>query len=238
MIITINQLKTRVFALLIVLIATIDLQAQDYQFAIGSNLAKYELVNSKGLAVDFLKPGSGIHMNMRRRSALVDTLALISSGSEKGAYYKQHQSLAKVLSILHYDLGVVYNQYNTSGGIQNIAFDYKTDFIGLNVGFGPEFSLGKGFVLGAKLEVNAQKMLQGIQMLGSNYYDLSDNEQFSSLKFFGGYSMELIKKVNSGVSFFVKYQNQKTLTSSKATTGNLDFAASTFAFGLNFKITQ
>lgn len=223
---------------LLVGLFTINLSAQDYQFVMGSNLTKYNLVNSQGVSVDFLKPGSGLHMNMRRRSALVDTLELISSGSEKGAYYKQHQSLAKILSILHYDIGVVYNQYNSMGGIQNIAFDYKTDHIGLALGFGPEFSLGKGFQVGTKLEFNGQKMLQGVQMLGSNYYDLSNNDQFSSFKFFGGYSLEIIKKVNPNVSFFVKYQNQQTLVSSKASTGSLDLVSNTFAFGLNFKITK
>ncbi|MHA8051849.1 hypothetical protein V7S79_12125 [Aquirufa sp. ROCK-SH2] len=235
---TVKKMKFWCFALLFFLTVWKDGFAQDYQFAIGSNLSNYYLVNTQGVSVDFLKPGSGIHMNMRRRSALVDTLALISSGSEKGAYYKQHPSLAKVLSVLHYDFGLVYNQYNTNGGVQNIAFDYKTDFIGFNAGFGPEFNLSKGFKLGTKLELNAQKMLQGIQMLGSNYYDLGNNEQFSSVKFFGGYSLELIKQVNSSVAFFIKYQNQKTLISSKAETGKLDFSASTFAFGLNFKMTK
>ena len=230
---------TKCFLLLAFLLAIVsNLAAQDYQFSLGSNLTKYHLVNSQGNTVDFLNPGSGIHMNMRRKSALVDTLALISSGSEKGAYYKQHPTLAKVLSVLNYDFGLVYNQYNSVGGIQNIAFDYKTDFIGAALGFGPEFKLGKGFVLGTKIEVNGQKMLQGIQMLGSNYFDLSKNDQFSDIKFFGGYSLELIKNVNQNVSFFIKYQNQKTLTNSKASTGNLDFSSNTFAFGLSFKTSK
>jgi hypothetical protein len=227
-----------VLFLLVLLVGTYSLKSQDYQFAIGSNLTKYHLINTQGVAVDFLKPGSGIHMNMRRRSALVDTLGLILSGSEKGAYYKQHQSLAQVLSILHYDMGIVYNQFNTMGGIQNIGFDYKTDYIGISFGFGPQFELGKGFSFAAMLELNGQKMLQGVQMLGSTYYDLSTNDQFSTPKFFGGFSAELIKKVNSGVSFFLKYQKQQTLASSKASTGALDFNTDTFAFGLNFKMAK
>jgi hypothetical protein len=227
-----------VLVFLVLLIGSASLKAQDYQFAIGSNLTKYHLINTQGVAVDFLKPGSGIHMNMRRRSALVDTLGLMLSGSEKGAYYKQHQSLAKILSILHYDMGIVYNQFNTMGGIQNIGFDYKTDYIGISFGFGPQFDLGKGFSLATMLELNGQKMLQGVQMLGSTYYDLSDNDQFSSPKFFGGFSAEIIKNVNSGVSFFVKFQKQRTLFSSKAATGALDFNTDTFAFGLNFKMLK
>jgi hypothetical protein len=81
-------------------------------------------------------------------------------------------------------------------------------------------------------------MLQGIQMLGSNYYDLSTNDQFSSVKIFGGYSLEMIKNVNPTVSFFLKYQNLQTLTSSIAYTGNLNFTVNTFAFGLNFKTSK
>jgi len=235
---TIKNLKIALFALITLISSIGVVSAQNYHFAIGSNLTKYQLVNSQGVAVNFLKPGSGIHMNMKRSSALVDTLALIANGSERGAYYTQHPTLAKIFSILHYDIGLVYNQYNSLGGIQNIAFDYKTDFVGLAFSFGPEFNLGEGLQFAPKIELNGQKMLQGTQLLGSNYYDLSENEQFSSPKFFGGISAELIKKVNSNVSFFLKYQYQQTLASSKASTGNLDFTANTFAFGLNFKITK
>jgi hypothetical protein len=232
-------IKPQSFLLLVFLILLCsNLNAQEYQFAIGSNQTNYNLVNTQGVKVDFLKPGSGMHMNVRRKIALVDTLELISSGSEKGAFYKQHPTLAKVLSVLHFDFGLVYNQYNTMGGTQNIAFDYKTDFVGISSSFGPEFRLGKGFVLGAKLEANGQKMLQGIQMLGSNYYDLSTNDQFSSVKIFGGYSLQMIKHVNPTVSFFLKYENLQTLTSSIAYTGILNFTVNTFAFGLNFKTSK
>jgi hypothetical protein len=62
--------------------------------------------------------------------------------------------------------------------------------------------------------------------------DLSNDSQFSGLRFFLGFSMELEKKVNQSISVFTQFQHLDTIQFGEST---LNFVPTTFSFGLKIQ---
>jgi hypothetical protein len=178
--------------------------AQSYKFSVGSNITSYVFTNSAGSNPSFLRPASGLHLNLSRESKLSKSFLV--------------------------DYGINYNQFNNVGDVQNIPFSYATDFIGLGAGIGPRLSLGKGIALVSKLQVAASTLVNGNQFLLNHYVDLSSDSQFSSLRTMYGYSFELSKQINPQVGVFAKYQHLDSYNFGSST---LNFIPSTFSIGLS-----
>ena len=178
--------------------------AQGYKFSVGSNITSYVFTNSAGTNPSFLRPASGLHLSLSRESKLSKSFLV--------------------------DYGINYNQFNNVGDVQNIPFSYATDFIGLQAGFGPKLSLGKGIALVSKLQVAASTMINGNQFLLNRYVDLSSDNQFSSLRTMYGYSFELCKQISPQIGVFVKYQHLDSYNFGSST---LNFIPSTFSIGLS-----
>jgi len=178
--------------------------AQSYKLVVGSNITTYVFTNSAGSNPTFLRPASGLHVALSRES-----------------------SISKVFLL---DFGILYNQFNNVGDVQNIPISYSTDFIGFQGGIGPRLKLGNGIALTSKLNASVSKLVNGNQFLLNHYVDLSGDDQFNSLRTMLGYSFELSKQVNPQIGVFVKYQHSDSYNFGSST---LNFIPSTFSLGLS-----
>lgn len=192
-----------IFTLLFALFFVLQLNAQTWNFEAGNNITRYIFTNSAGNNPDFLKSGSGFHLGLSHENKLSKAFV--------------------------YDLGLVYNQYNNVGDVQNIPFSYQTDFMGLAGGIGPSYTGLHGLTVSAKASAAVQTLVNGTQFLQNKYLDLASDDQFSGLKFSVGYTLSITKKVNDQVSVYTSFQHLDTNTFGSST---LNFVPSTFSFGL------
>jgi hypothetical protein len=192
-----------IFTLLVALFFASSLQAQTWNFEAGNNITRYVFTNSAGNNPDFLKSSSGLHLALSRENKLSKAFV--------------------------YDLGLVYNQYNNVGDVQNIPFSYQTDFMGLAGGIGPSYTGLHGLTVSAKASAAVQTLINGTQFLQNKYLDLASDDQFSGLKFSVGYTLSITKKVNDQISVYTSFQHLDTNTFGSST---LNFVPSTFSFGL------
>jgi hypothetical protein len=192
-----------IFTLLIALFFISSLQAQTWNFETGNNITRYVFTNSAGNNPDFLKSSSGLHLALSREN--------------------------KLSKVFVYDLGLAYNQYNNVGDVQNIPFSYQADFMGLTGGIGPSYTGLHGLTVSAKASAAVQTLINGTQFLQNRYLDLSDDDQFSGLKFSVGFTLSITKKVNDQMAVYTSFQHLDTNTFGSST---LNFVPSTFSFGL------
>jgi hypothetical protein len=217
---------------LILLVGLHAAQAQTWKWAIGSNITQYQFKNSAGKPVDLLKRQSGLHLDIAHEHVLLDTVRLISKFSKSAIYFSQKPKIARFLSHFIYDLGMNYNQFNAIGDVQQIAFSYQTDYVGVSAGFGPKISLYKGWSLQVTGRVMGQYLLAGQQLVGSRYFDLLLEPQFKGLRMFSGVQIEVIKQVNAQVGAFAHVASYQTHFSKVTPTGTLDMVPMTLAMGI------
>lgn len=192
-----------IFTLLITLFFVSSLQAQTWNLEAGNNITRYVFTNSAGNNPDFLKSSSGLHLSLSRENKLSKAFV--------------------------YDVGLAYNQYNNVGDVQNIPFSYQADFMGLTGGIGPSYTGLHGLTVSAKASAAVQTLINGTQFLQNRYLDLSDDDQFSGLKFSVGFTLSITKKVNDQMAVYTSFQHLDTNTFGSST---LNFVPSTFSFGL------
>jgi hypothetical protein len=192
-----------IFTLLFVLFITSSLSAQTWNFEVGNNITRYVFTNSSGNNPDFLKSSSGLHLSLSRENKLSKAFV--------------------------YDMGLVYNQYNSVGDVQNIPFSYQADFMGLTGGIGPSYTGLHGLTVSAKASAAAQLLTNGTQFLQNQYVDLAGDEQFSGLKLAVGFTLSITKQVNDQIAVYTSFQHLDTNTFGTST---LNFIPSTLNFGL------
>lgn len=193
--------------LIIALLITSSIRAQSWNIEVGNNITRYVFTNASGNNPDFLKASSGLHLGLSRENKLSKAFV--------------------------YDIGLVYNQYNNVGDVQNIPFSYQVDFMGLSGGIGPSYTGLHGLTVSVKASAAIQGMINGTQFLQNQYLDLVGDNQFSGLKFSVGYTLAISKQVNKQMSVFTRFQHLDTNTFGNST---LNFIPSTFSFGI--KIAQ
>ena len=191
---------------LLLLFVASSVSAQTWNLSVGANTTNYVYTDSQGINPTYLKPGTGLNMNL---------------GFEK-AMSRRFQ----------YDVGLAYSQYNAVGDVQNIPFSYSTDFLGFSGGMGPKLEFKKDFTLILKARGAVQKIVNGNQFLLNHYVDLMDDAQFSGLKYLVGFSLELEKKVNQNTFVFAQYQHLDTIQFGIST---LNIVPSTFSFGIKLQ---
>ncbi len=210
-------------------------QAQSYKWSIGSAITHYQFQNSKGLAIEWMKPSAGLHVELSHENALIDTVRLISKFSKSALFFNNHPKLAKTLSHLNYAIGLNYHQLNAIGDVRQIAFSYQTDFVGFSASLGPKYTIYRGWALGLSGVMMGQQLIAGNQLLGQRYFPLTEDTQFNTFKVFGGYQAEISKSVNANVRAFVLIRRTASLFSPQTPTGTLDFLPTTISMGISIK---
>ena len=188
---------------LLLLFVVSSVSAQTWNLSVGSNTTRYVYTDSQGINPTFMKPATGLNMTL---------------GYEKSMSRR-----------FQYDVGLTYSQYNAVGDVQNIPFSYATDFMGLLGGIGPKLEFRNDFTMMLKARGALQTMVNGNQFLQNRFVDLSEDTQFSGLRYFVGFSLELEKKVNQNTYVFTQYQHLDTI---QFGTSSLNFVPSTISFGI------
>ncbi len=212
--------------------------AQKLQFSFARNITNYQLINTSGQTVDYLKPGSGMVFKAGVHRPFLDSISLQLRSPEKALRYTQHPGLGKILSLLTYSASLSLQQLNAVGDIQQIPLRYDTDYAGLELGLGLYIPIKNIFSIHVRGLVSANKMLHGSQMTGTSYYMLKGNAQFDDLKLFKGYQVDVSTRINSTTDFVFGYSSQSTISPSIADTGKLDLSTDVFSLGLSFKFSK
>jgi hypothetical protein len=226
--------KLLILALIAMLIfsAFVSSRAQTYSLSIGSNFSQFNFLNSDGIPIDFMKRGSGTHFQIGADYRLLDTTKFSTQSTDQAIYFGQHKRLASLLSVLKFDFSMESNQYNAVGDIQNIDFNYQTNFVGLSSGFGFQIPLLAGFSITAQGRISGQKIVQGNQQISTKYYDLTTDAQFSPIQVMLGYSVEVQKKIGEKLGAFVAFQQMRTNHPAILGSTTLNFQPSSISFGI------
>lgn len=226
--------KLLILALIGMLIFSVFLssRAQSYSLSLGSNFSQFNYLNSDGIPIDFMKRGSGTHFQMGVDYRLLDTTKFSTQSTNRAIYFGQHKKLATLLSVLKFDISLESNQYNAVGDVQNIDFNYQTNYVGLSSGFGFQIPILAGFSLSAQGRISGQKIVQGNQQISTKYYDLTIDPQFSPIQVMLGYSVEIHKKIGEKLGAFIAYQQMRTNHSANPGSTTLNFQPSSISFGI------
>lgn len=207
--------------------------AQQFKLSQGIALTDFQYRNDQGIMVDGLKSGSGLAFQLAfHKSSLVDTTKQKLEQTPFAIYLTQNPKVAKLLSLINYDVGLQFNQFNAVGDIQNNAFSYQTDYLGVHGKLGIRIPLVWKFAVNLQGIGSINKIAHGNQLLLNRYVDLTQDAQFSQIKFMGGYGVELDRRFSDRLVGFVSYQQTQTLNDKPEGQSTLNLKPAVFSFGI------
>jgi hypothetical protein len=218
-----------------ILFALISIQAQAQQFKLNQGIAitEFNYQNEQGQNVRGLKSGSGLAISLAfHKASLVDSAKYKLDQTPFAIYLGQNPTVAKLLSLINYDLGLQFTQLNAVGDIQNNAFSYQTDFIGLHGKLGVRIPLPWKFSLNLQGIASVNKIVHGNQLLMNHYVDLTEDAQFAQIKIMAGYGAEFEKRFSDKLVGFFSYQQTQTLNSNPVGQSTLHFKPTLFSVGI------
>jgi hypothetical protein len=212
---------------------TIQSKAQQFKLTQGIAITQFNYQNAQGQIVQGLKSGSGLAFGLAfHKSGLVDSAKYKLEQTPFAIYLGQNPTVAKMLSLINYDLGLQFTQLNAVGDIQNNAFSYQTDYIGFQGKLGIRIPLPWKFSLNLQGIASVNKIVHGNQLLINRYIDLSDDAQFAQIKIMAGYGAEFEKRFSDKLVGFFSYQQTQTLNSNPVGLSTLNFKPSMFSVGI------
>ena len=230
----VNNLLSRGFVLILfcVYYATPAI-AQQFKLTQGIAITQFNYQNEQGQNVQGLKSGSGLAFGLAfHKASLVDSAKYKLEQTPLSITLGQNPTLARLLSKLNYDLGLQFSQLNAVGDIQNNAFSYQTDYIGLHGKLGFRISLPYKFSINLQGIVSVNKIVHGNQLIMNRYVDLTEDAQFSPFKIMAGYGAEFERKFSDKLAGFFSYQQTQTLNSNPVGQSTLHFKPTIFSVGI------
>lgn len=209
-------------------------RAQSVHIAAGTIMSQYDYLSKDGVRSDYFKRGSGNYFRMGVEFKMLDTLKYLTTTSSKGFYFSNHRTLANILSRVSLETSLDNSQLNAVGDVRGVAFDYQTNFLGLNLGIGYQQPLYKGWALKAQGKIQVSKIIQGNQELLGTYRDLTLDSDFNKLQIALGWDLSLSKQVNPGLISFISFSKSSTVNAEKAGASTLNFQNTLFSIGLKF----
>mgnify|MGYP006949116147 CR=1 FL=1 len=233
---SINNLLNRVLAKLILhLFLSFAVRAQQFKLNQGIALTQFGYQNDQGQPFQGLKRGSGLAFQLSyHKASLIDSSKYKLEQSPFAIYLGQNPKIARLLSIINYDLGIQFNQLNAVGDIQNTAFSYQTDYIGLQGKLGLRIQLPFACSINLQGIASVNKIVHGNQLLLNRYVDLTEDPQFSQVKLMAGYGAEVERQFSGKIAGFMAYQQSQTLNSNPVGLSTLNFTPSVFSIGIRF----
>ncbi len=227
-----TSLLGKIVCLALALIS-IQVKAQQFKLTQGVSITQFNYQNDQGQNVQGLKSGSGLAFGLAfHKASLVDSAKYKLEQTPFAIYLGQNPTVAKMLSLINYDLGLQFTQLNAVGDIQNNAFSYQTDYIGLHGKLGVRIPLPWKFSLNLQGIASVNKIVHGNQLLINRYIDLSDDAQFAQIKMMAGYGAEFEKRFSDKLVGFFAYQQTQTLNSNPVGQSTLHFKPTTFSMGI------
>ena len=107
--------------------------AQQFKLNQGIAITQFNYQNDQGQNIQGLKSGAGLAFSIAfHKGSLVDSAKYKLEQTPFSIYLGQNPKVAKLLSLVNYDLGLQFTQLNAVGDIQNNAFSYQTDYLGIH----------------------------------------------------------------------------------------------------------
>ena len=210
-------------------------KAQQFKLNQGIALTEFNYQNDQGQPFQGLKRGSGLAFQLSyHKASLVDSSKYKLEQSPFAIYLGQNPKIARLLSMINYDLGIQFNQLNAVGDIQNTAFSYQTDYLGLQGKLGLRIKLPFACSINLQGIASVNKIVHGNQLLLNRYVDLTEDPQFSQVKIMAGYGAELERLFSGKVAGFMAYQQSQTINSNPVGLSTLNFSPSIFSIGIRF----
>ena len=231
---SVNNLLSRGFVLIFLCVYNATPAfAQQFKLTQGIAITEFVYQNEQGQNVQGLKSGSGLAFALAfHKASLVDSAKYKLDQTPFAIYLGQNPKVAKLLSLINYDLGLQFTQLNAVGDIQNNAFSYQTDYIGLHGKLGVRIPLPWMFSLNLQGIASANKIVHGNQLLMNHYVDLTEDAQFGSFKMMAGYGAEFEKRFSDKLAGFFSYQQTQTLNSNPVGQSTLHFKPTMFSVGI------
>jgi len=228
-----NLLSRGIVLILICIYYTIPAQAQQFKLTQGIAITQFNYQNEQGQKIQGLKSGSGLAFALAfHKASLVDSAKYKLDQTPFAIYLGQNPTVAKILSLINYDLGLQFTQLNAVGDIQNNAFSYQTDYIGLHGKLGVRIPLPWKFSLNLQGIASVNKIVHGNQLLMNHYVDLTDDTQFAQIKIMAGYGAEFEKRFSDKLVGIFTYQQTQTLNSNPVGQSTLHFKPTIFSVGI------
>ena len=231
---SVNNLLSRGFVLIFLCVYNVTPAcAQQFKLTQGIAITEFNYQNEQGQNVQGLKSGSGLAFALAfHKASLVDSAKYKLDQTPFAIYLGQNPKIAKLLSLINYDLGLQFTQLNAVGDIQNNAFSYQTDYIGLHGKLGFRIPLPWKFSLNLQGIASANKIVHGNQLLMNRYVDLTEDAQFAQIKMMAGYGAEFEKRFSDKLAGFFSYQQTQTLNSNPVGQSTLHFKPTMFSVGI------
>jgi len=208
-------------------------KAQQFKLNQGVAITQFNYQNEQGQNVQGLKSGSGLAFGLAfHKASLVDSAKYKLEQTPLSITLGQNPTLARLLSMVNYDLGIQFSQLNAVGDIQNNAFSYQTDYIGLHGKLGVRIPLPWKFSLNLQGIASVNKIVHGNQLIMNRYVDLTEDAQFSPFKIMAGYGAEFERKLSDKLAGFFSYQQTQTLNSNPVGQSTLHFKPTMFSVGI------
>lgn len=227
-----HSFRGMLLSFLFVLI-TLQVKAQQFKLTQGIAITQFNYQNEQGQNIQGLKSGSGLAFAMAfHKASLVDSAKYKLDQTPFAIYLGQNPKVAKLLSLINYDLGLQFTQLNAVGDVQNNAFSYQTDYIGLHGKLGLRIPLPYKFSLNLQGIASVNKIVLGNQLLMNRYVDLTEDAQFAQVKIMAGYGAEFEKGFSDKLVVFFAYQQTQTLNSNPVGQSTLHFKPMMYSLGI------
>ena len=214
---------------------SIACQAQQFKLSQGLSFTEFKYQNVQGQQLQGLRRGSGLSIQLSyHKPSLADSAKYKVDQSPLSIYLNQHTNIARLLSLINYDLGIQFLQMNSVGDVQNNAFNYQTDYLGLHGKLGIRIPLPYKSSFNFQGIASLNKIVNGNLLLVNHYVDLTEDQQFAQVKIMAGYAVELEKKFTDKLATFISYQQSSTLNESPVGLSILHFKPTIFSVGIRF----
>jgi hypothetical protein len=208
--------------ILFCLIPISKLKAEDWNYQMGINAARFRYVSPSGLSLNSFQPDAGLHLSILRSNRLINP----------------SKTKSRFLKKLDYQIGLDINQYNAVGVTQNVPFSYTSTFVGVKLGIGSNTNLGRGLNLAYRAQLQANKMVLGSQKMGNEVYNLQGNSQFERIQWQLGGEVKLSKKINSQVATFIFFSEAWQVNKSQVDGSQFAINPTSFGFGIQYSILK
>ena len=208
-------------------------KAQQFKLNQGVAITQFNYQNEQGQNVQGLKSGSGMAFGLAfHKASLVDSAKYKLEQTPLSITLGQNPTLARLLSMVNYDLGIQFTQLNAVGDIQNNAFSYQTDYLGIQGKLGFRISLPYKFSINLQGIASVNKIVHGNQLIMNRYVDLTEDAQFAQIKMMAGYGAEFERRFSEKFVGFFSYQQTQTLNSNPVGQSTLHFKPTMFSVGI------
>ncbi len=222
-----------IFSIFILCCISLTSIAQQFKLTQGIAITQFNYQNDQGQNIQGLKSGSGLAFALAfHKASLVDSVKYRTEQTPLAITLGQKPTIAKLLSMINYDLGLQFSQLNAVGDIQNNAFSYRTDYIGIHGKLGFRISLPAKFSVNLQAIASVNKIVHGNQLIMNRYVDLTEDPQFASLKTMAGFGAELERRFSDKLAGFLSYQQIQTLNSNPVGQSTLNFKPTLFSVGI------